>query len=71
MRKTGSTDFVPQILAARCTGCGLCIRACPSGALRLSNAIAQVAHPDRCNYTGACQDVCPTNAISLSFELVL
>ncbi len=64
-------DFLPQIAVERCTGCGLCVRVCPTKALSANGVKVKLSHPERCEYTGICQDVCPTNAISLPFELVL
>ncbi len=65
-----STWPVPQIDAARCDGCSLCVRVCPNGALRLENGVAVVSFPDRCSYTGVCEQACPRDAIQRVFEIV-
>ena len=55
-----------SIDTARCTGCGTCIRVCPSDIISLKNGTARAA-PDtnaaRCLVCGHCMAACPETAI--------
>ncbi|MEA3338923.1 MAG: 4Fe-4S binding protein [Chloroflexota bacterium] len=62
---------VPLIDPARCDGCGLCVRVCPTGALAVQDGLAVVAAPEACNYTGLCEAACPTGAIQRPFEIII
>ncbi len=46
-----------QILEDRCTGCGLCVKACPFGAISLRERKAIIDY-DACTLCGACASVC-------------
>jgi NAD-dependent dihydropyrimidine dehydrogenase PreA subunit len=48
--------------AARCTGCGACVEACPVGAMALVNGKARVDE-ETCTGCEACVDACPEGAI--------
>lgn len=52
----------------RCIGCGRCVKACASSALKLvwegPRKFAQVG--DACVFCGSCVDACPVDAISIS-----
>ncbi len=58
-------------LTSRCTGCQLCVSACPNGVLRPSSALSTLMQPE-CSYERGfcrpectrCADVCPAGAIS-------
>jgi formate hydrogenlyase subunit 6/NADH:ubiquinone oxidoreductase subunit I len=63
-------DFLPQIDSAKCIGCDLCVRLCPTQALSMIRGIAAVTAPDMCTYSGVCQEICPTQAISLAYEII-
>jgi NAD-dependent dihydropyrimidine dehydrogenase PreA subunit len=65
-----TSDFLPQIDAAKCIGCELCIKMCPNHALALINSLPVIARPGACDYAAVCQEICPTGAISLTFEIV-
>lgn len=56
----------PEIMfmADRCTSCGNCVKACPQGAIRLSEQGAQTDR-DRCTGCGQCVSVCESEARSL------
>ncbi len=57
--------------ASRCTGCQLCVSACPHGVLRPSATLATLMQPE-CSYERGychpectrCMDSCPTTALS-------
>jgi ferredoxin len=47
-----------------CTGCDICVDACPKQALELVDGIA-VVNVDKCDGDGVCVDACPVQAITL------
>jgi len=61
---------VPAIDRALCTGCGLCVHACPSHALALVAGKAVVVHPELCDYTGICERICPAGAVRLYYVIL-
>jgi len=57
-------------LTAHCTGCQLCVAACPNGVLRPSNGLTTLMQPESSYERGYCRpectkcsEVCPTGAI--------
>ncbi|MCC6896871.1 MAG: 4Fe-4S binding protein [Anaerolineae bacterium] len=62
---------VPLIDANRCTGCGLCIRVCPTSAMTIKHGLAVVTNPQACTYSGYCERICPVDAISRPFQIML
>jgi ferredoxin len=57
----------------RCTGCGACMAACPSGAIRLvgseTGSYAEVDQ-EKCRKCEACLDACPEQAIMSEVETI-
>ncbi|MFX0025547.1 MAG: FAD-binding protein [Candidatus Hermodarchaeota archaeon] len=47
----------------KCTGCGLCEKVCPFGAIKIVEKIAVIG--DECTLCGACVDQCNLKAISI------
>lgn len=61
----------PEIDASRCTRCGVCEAACPSGCMGRTAEGTVGINLDECLFCGRCSEVCPTGAVSQSrrFEL--
>ncbi len=53
------------VFSARCKFCGLCVRACPNGALTQSPRALPLLMPQRCIACCCCHEVCPERAITL------
>lgn len=69
----------------RCTGCGLCVRSCPSGCISLQRQVNEAGKPvpkaawyaidlGKCNWCRLCEESCPFKPKvvwhSLDYELV-
>jgi len=58
--------------AAKCVGCGLCVRDCPANGLILerigTKGFRLIHYPDRCAYCGQCEENCRQAAIRLTNE---
>jgi pyruvate formate lyase activating enzyme len=61
-----SQDLKPVIFfnAEKCTGCGMCIEACPENAIRIVDE-KSATDRGRCKGSGKCAEVCPNEARSL------
>ncbi len=53
-----------QIIIEKCTGCTLCVKACPFDAIRIMHKRA-IINLDKCNLCGACVPACKLKAILL------
>ncbi len=64
------------LLEEKCTGCGLCVRACPFNVITLTIAEGKKRVALKCNYCAehqdgpACVRCCPTNALVISLATV-
>jgi electron transfer flavoprotein alpha subunit len=53
-----------RIILSKCTGCTLCVRACPFGAIEVTDKKAKIDLA-KCNLCGACLDSCKLKAIEI------
>ncbi len=51
--------------AARCTGCGMCLKVCPHGVFERADRAVRLANPAGCMECGACMLNCPFAAIQV------
>ncbi|MDP2941517.1 MAG: FAD-binding protein [Candidatus Omnitrophota bacterium] len=56
-----------QIIVEKCTGCALCLKACPFDAIRIMGKKA-VINLDKCTLCGACVPACKFKAVFLEKE---
>ncbi|RLG48427.1 MAG: hypothetical protein DRN90_03535 [Thermoproteota archaeon] len=55
---------LPRVNISSCTGCGLCARSCPLGAIEIRDGKAVIG--DLCEACGLCVSICPVKAVGWS-----
>ena len=59
----GDTGEFIKVDEAKCTGCGLCAKICPTGVWQKVGDIYKPVNLKECMECGACWDVCAPDAI--------
>ncbi len=62
----GDTNKI-KIILDKCTGCRLCVKTCPFGAIEVVNKKARIDHA-KCTLCGACLDSCKFKAIEITLH---
>lgn len=57
--------LIIRIDEEKCDGCGLCVPACPEGALQIVDGKAKLVSESLCDGLGACIGECPQGAITM------
>jgi formate hydrogenlyase subunit 6 len=72
-RSTQQRTSVPKAYRGRhvyepekCKGYGMCVRYCPTNAIKFRSDKKVQIDLSRCIFCGMCEEVCPTGAIKLS-----
>ncbi|MBN1128588.1 MAG: 4Fe-4S binding protein [Chitinispirillaceae bacterium] len=60
---------MPWIDREKCTGCGICAKRCPSGAIIMDGGKAEI-HMQKCIHCGTCHSVCPQEAVRHDSEKI-
>ena len=65
------SGFAISIDPVACTGCGLCVLACPADVIRMvgESGKAKVVYGADCQICYLCEDDCPAHCISLSHDI--
>ena len=53
---------MPWVNREMCTGCGICVDECPSGAISTDEGLARI-DDSTCIRCGVCHEVCPSEAV--------
>ena len=53
-----------KVVLDKCTGCTICVKACPTAAIKVVNKKA-IIDLDKCTLCGICVDVCKFKAIEI------
>lgn len=62
---------MPEIDAAKCNGCGLCVAICESKIITMTGNVITILESDKCGWCTECEAVCATGAITCPFEIVI
>jgi NAD-dependent dihydropyrimidine dehydrogenase PreA subunit len=57
---------LPMLDETRCTGCGDCVRVCPTDCLAMAGSFPWLPRPLDCVSCALCEIVCPTDALRLA-----
>jgi NAD-dependent dihydropyrimidine dehydrogenase PreA subunit len=60
----------PKVDRSLCTGCGTCVRTCPSGAMRTGQAGVPIITVRDCIRCYCCQELCPAGAVRITQPLL-
>jgi ferredoxin len=56
---------LPVLNASRCTGCGDCVRICPTDCIEMAGALPWIPRPRDCIACAACIAICPEDALKM------
>ncbi len=49
----------------KCSGCGICVKACPADTLELMDKKSKMKTPNECMACSVCTAICPDDAITM------